>query len=188
MYYTELVRTFSRYRIDLSISAAVPRTQFTSLTTSVTKHCPLTQPHTPYVHYKQYIHITLPLWYSLHKTTHRVLLIKVALHTHNDWGVCSWPWQLFTPGENRPSLTCGQQHLYSFTDIFGWGAVVYFAFEIIKLFTALFCAIKTLQKNKRKNAQKTRRPTEWSSCNHGDSSWENSLLTTRGHGTHYKQH
>jgi hypothetical protein len=66
--------------------------------------------------------------------------------TDTDWGVCSWPWQLFALMIAYRSLVVTSNRCIPSENTWGWSAVVFCACEIRKLFSVLFYVVRTVHK------------------------------------------
>jgi hypothetical protein len=59
-----------------------------------------------------------------------------------DWGVCSWPWQYFAPGKDDTSLSVTSNGCIPVKNTLDWRAVVFFACEVIQLFSVMYWVVK----------------------------------------------
>jgi len=66
--------------------------------------------------------------------------LNIPKRTDSDWGVCSWPWQLFVLEKAEHPLFVNINRCTSITvkNTFGWSAVAFFACEVIQ---STFCNV-----------------------------------------------
>ena len=72
------------------------------------------------------------------------ILERNRASTDTDWGVFSWPWQLFALGKNNPHLFVTSNRRIPVKNTLWYSAYVLFAYKTIRLFSVLFCVVRAL--------------------------------------------
>ena len=90
------------------------------------------------------------------------ILNRNRASTDTDWGVFSWPWQMFALGKDNPPLSVTSNRCVPVKNTLGCSAYVFFAYKIIQLYSVVFCVVIAVYKfgmqghNKRNTYQMAR--------------------------------